>query len=94
MADPDLFGSTLTDIANGPRVGSFGALTEALMRRFAEKGLTLAQLADRRMMNRSLRTLQQHAREFEISFPDYVPMKLRPKKSKPVKGSTDGETSH
>lgn len=94
MADTlDLF-EVLGEVANGPRLGGFAAVTEALMRRFAEKGFTLEQLSDRRMMNRSVRTLQEHAREFELAFPDYVPMKLRPKKSKSEKGSTDGEASH
>lgn len=94
MADTlDLF-EVLGDIANGPRLGGFAATTEALMRRFSEKGFTLAQLADRRMMNRSIRTLQEHAREFDLTFPDYVPMKLRPKKSKPSKDSTDAQAGH
>lgn len=90
----ELFTDTLNDVASGPHVGGFAALTEALMRRFAEKGFTLAQLSDRRMMNRSVRTLQEHARTYDLQFPDYVPRKLKPKKSKPEKGSTDGETSH
>lgn len=79
----DLFGATLNEIADGPRIsGQHAALTEALMRRLAEKGATLEHLASRRMMNRSLRTLKEHARTYEIAFPDYVPMKLRPKKAK------------
>lgn len=51
------------------------------MCRLKEKGLTLKQCADRRIMNRSLRTLQAHAREFDLAFPDYVPRKLKPKKA-------------
>jgi hypothetical protein len=47
MPEADLFGSTLSEIAEGPRVGGFHGLTEALMRRLCEKGLTLEQLADR-----------------------------------------------
>lgn len=75
----DLFGSALAEIADGPKLTGHMALTEGLMRRLAEKGLTLARLADRRMMKRSLRTLEAHARKFEIAFPDYVPMALRRK---------------
>lgn len=78
----ELFGSTLNEIANGPRVTGHLELTEALMRRLAEKGLSLEQLSDRRMMKRSLSTLQKYAHQFDLSFPDYVPMKLRPKKDK------------
>lgn len=74
-----LFGDTLNEIANGPHVGGFGAVTEALMRRLAEKGLTLEHLSSRQMMNRSIRTLEAHAREFALAFPDYVPMELRKK---------------
>jgi hypothetical protein len=74
---------TLSEIAEGPHghVSNHHALTEALLRRLNEKGLTLEQCADRRLMDRSLRTLQAYAREFELSFPDYTPLKLRPKKS-------------
>lgn len=78
MADTlDLFSGALNEIANGPHVGGFDAITKALMQRLAEKGLTLEHLASRQMMNRSLRTLESHAREYGIAFPDYVPMALR-----------------
>lgn len=81
MADTlDMFvaaGETLTDMANGPHIGGHSGITEALMRRFCEKGLPLSHLADSRMMKRSLATLQAHAREYELAFPDYVPMSLR-----------------
>lgn len=73
----DLFADALTEVANGPRVGGFAGTTEALMRRLAEKGATLAHLSTKPMMNRSVRTLEAHAREFGIAFPDYVPMALR-----------------
>lgn len=42
---PDLFAATVTEIVDGPYTGSYEALTEALMRQFAEKGLTLEQLS-------------------------------------------------
>lgn len=80
MADTmELFGSALSEIADGPAVGSHAALTKALMQRMAEKGATLEHLTDRRMMKRSIGTLQKKAREFGLSFPDYVPMALRRK---------------
>jgi Fe-S oxidoreductase len=70
-------GETLTEIANGPHIGGHAGVTEALMRRLCEKGLPLSHLADPRMMKRSLSTLQAYAREYELAFPDYVPMSLR-----------------
>jgi len=70
-------GETLNEMANGPHIGGHAGITEALMRRLCEKGLPLAHLADRRMMKRSLSTLQAHAREYGLAFPDYVPMELR-----------------
>jgi hypothetical protein len=75
-----LLGEVLTDIASGPSVSGHVELTKALMTRFAEKGLTLAQIADRRMMNRSQATLERYARQFGLQFPDYIPQALRPKK--------------
>gem|GEM_PF-4668342 len=47
------------------------------MRRLAEKGLTLAQISDRRMLNRSIGTLEAHCRAFGIRFPDYTPRNMR-----------------
>jgi hypothetical protein len=74
----ELFGTALAEIADGPHVGSSHAsLTEALMRRLAEKGATLDHLCDRKMMKRSRATLEARARQFGIAFPDYVPMALR-----------------
>lgn len=74
-----LLGDVLTDISNGPALTSHEALTEALMRRLSEKGLPLAQLEDRKMMNRSRSTLEARARQFGLKFPDYVPYALRVK---------------
>lgn len=79
MRQPELFGNALSDIANGPHLGGHAGITEMLMRRLHEKGLSLEELCDRRVMKRSLRTLQRYARQFELAFPDYVPAKLRPK---------------
>lgn len=74
-----LLGDVLTDIADGPAMTSHTQLTEALMRRFAEKGLPLSQLVNRKMMDRSPATLKARARQFKLSFSDYVPMALRRK---------------
>lgn len=79
--EPNMFEAALRDVASGPMVGSYTSLTKQLMMRLAEKGCTLEHLADRRMMNRSLSTLKRRAREFEIAFPDYVPMRLRKKET-------------
>lgn len=73
----DIFAGAVQEIANGPRVSSFHELTEGLMRRLSEKGLTLAQLADRKMLARSVSTLEGHCREYGIAFPDYVPANMR-----------------
>lgn len=74
----ELFNTTLVEIAHGPRVGSRRALTLALMKRLAEKGLTIEQLSDKRMMNLAISTLKKYARDFEIAFPDFVPVSMRP----------------
>ena len=73
----DLFSSAVNDIANGPRLNSFQDLTEGLLRRLSEKGLTLEQCADRRMLNRSASTLKGHCTKFGIRFPDFVPTNMR-----------------
>lgn len=73
----DMFAGTIQDLADGPRLGGYAEVTEALMRRFAEKRFTLATLAGPKMMNRSLATLKGHAREYKLRFPDYVPDDLK-----------------
>lgn len=70
----DLFAGVINDIANGPKVQD---LTEMLLRRLAEKGLTLEQCADRRMLNRAISTLEAHCRDYGISFSDYTPPNMR-----------------
>jgi hypothetical protein len=77
MAEQDLFGATIKEMAAGPHIGGHAALTKALMERLSEKGLPLEHLTDPKMMKRSRRTLEAHAREYGIAFPDYVPMALR-----------------
>lgn len=77
-------GLALSDLANTRRVGAKKAdrhalITEELMRRLSANGLTLEQCADRRVMNRSIRTLQMYCRRFKIAFADYVPVSMRKK---------------
>lgn len=72
-----LFGDALRDVAAGPHGSSFQSLTKNLMRRLSEKGLTLEQCADRKMLNRSRSTLESHCREYGIRFPDYTPSNMR-----------------
>lgn len=73
----DLFNTALREIANGPKTTGFQQLTESLMRRMAEKGATLEQLTDRKMLNRSRSTLEAHAVTFGIRFPDFTPANMR-----------------
>lgn len=75
----DLFRDAVNEVANGPKVTSYNVLTASLMRRMAEKGATLEQLTGRKFLNRSRRTLEAHCRKFEIAFPDYTPVSMRPK---------------
>lgn len=73
----DLFRDTLSELANGPRVTDYQNLTESLMRRMAEKGATLEQLAGHKFLNRSRRTLEGHCSKFGIRFPDFIPANMR-----------------
>lgn len=73
----DLFADALQDLANGPHGTDFQALTEGLLRRLSEKGLTLQECAGRKMLNRSLSTLQGHCSKFGIRFPDFIPANMR-----------------
>lgn len=73
----ELFSDAVNEIANGPKITSYQDLTESLMRRLAEKGMTLEQASGPKIMNRSLRTLKQHCRDFGISFPDYEPRAMK-----------------
>lgn len=79
MPTTDMFAEAVRDVADGPQLSSFMNMTGALLRRLSEKGLTLEQCTDRKMLNRSRRTLEAHCRQFEIAFPDYTPVSMRPK---------------
>lgn len=73
----DLFAGAVNEIANGPKVTNFQGLTESLLRRLSEKGLTLEQCTDRRMLNRPAATLKGHCTRFGIRFPDFTPANMR-----------------
>lgn len=72
----DMFAGALREIADGPHSTGFQDLTEGLLRRLAEKGATLEQLCDRRMLNRSRATLEGHCSRLGIRFPDFVPSRM------------------
>lgn len=73
----DLFAGAVNEIANGPKTTSFQDLTEGLLRRLSEKGLTLDQCTDRRMLNRSASTLKGHCTKYGIRLPDFTPSNMR-----------------
>lgn len=73
----ELFSAAVNEMANGPRITSYQDLTESLMRRLAEQGMTLEEASGPKIMNRSLRTLKQHCRDFSIAFSDYTPRAMK-----------------
>lgn len=78
MQTPDLFASTLREIADSRHVSSdFQSLTKALLTRLAEKGVTLEQCSGPLMLDRPLATLKSHCTKFGIRFPDFTPPNMR-----------------
>jgi hypothetical protein len=70
-------------LAESPVRGSaYHRQVEALFRHFAANGKTLETVRDHRHLDMSEHTARAYAREFKLSFPDYVPRELRPKKEK------------
>ena len=58
-------------------------LTEALLRHAASKGFTLEQCSSPKFMDRKIATLRRHVRRIgDLTFPDYIPRKLKPKKER------------
>jgi hypothetical protein len=55
---------------------------EELFRLFAGRGVALETVRDAQHLAMSEHTARAYAREFKLSFPDYVPRELRPKKEK------------
>lgn len=53
-----------------------------LMRRFSAAGVSLQTLSGPRYLGRKVLTLRRYARDFELTFPDYVPLAMQPKKAK------------
>lgn len=77
----DMFKGALQELADRPlgkqHATGFQVLTEGLLRRLSEKGLTLEECAGRKMLDRSLSTLQGHCTKFGIRFPDFIPANMR-----------------
>lgn len=70
-------------IASSPVIGTnHTRQMNALMRHFCAAGLTVEQCADRQHLNKAVSTVRAFARKLNLSFPDYVPRHLRPKKEK------------
>lgn len=72
--------NSLISISNGPILGSHTKRMEALIRHFHGAGLTLAVCADGKHLGRKIETLKPYVRALNLSFPDYVPLALRPPK--------------
>lgn len=79
-----MFGEVVQAIANDARVShSYKKTTQALLRFAAQNGMTLEQCSHPMFMNRSLSTLKRQVRACaDLTFADYVPRKLKPKKEK------------
>lgn len=85
MSEQMDIGQILGELGNGPLLPKHRAKVGTLLKHFNAAGLTLATCADSRHMNRAVSTLQRYCRDFKLSFPDYVPMALRPPKPKKAK---------
>lgn len=48
-----------------------------LLATYSERGLTLAQISDRKILNRKLSVLKRYCRKFQIAFPDYTPRSMK-----------------
>jgi hypothetical protein len=76
----DIF-EILGDIAsNDPLLTKHSARLNAILTHFAKRGIPLAVCADKRHLNRKVRTLKRRARALGLVFPDYCPRALRPPK--------------
>ncbi len=51
-----------------------------LLKTYSERGRNLADIACSKIMGRQLDTLKSYCRLFQIAFPDYVPLSMRPPK--------------
>jgi hypothetical protein len=63
------------------RMGGSSKL-ERLLKHFSAKGIPLETCADHRHLGRAVSTLKRYARLLDLTFPDYVPRHLQPKKAK------------
>lgn len=55
---------------------------QSILKLYSERGLTLEVLADDRHIGLSVKTLQKYSRKAGVTFPDYVPRSMRPKKAR------------
>src|SRR5262245_21680651 len=56
-----------------------------ILRHYAKTGMPLAHVAKDHMLNRSLSTLKRYCSLGQIAFVDWVPLRMRPKPTKPIK---------
>ena len=52
---------------------------------YSSRGITLKHLSEPKILNKSVSTLKKYCRDFQIKFPDYVPLTMRPEKEKKAK---------
>lgn len=80
----DMFGKVAQQVASDPLVSNnYDMITERLLRFASKQGMTLEQCSSPLFMDRSIRTLKKQVRKIgDLTFSDYVPRKLKPKKSK------------
>lgn len=74
------FAPFLKDVRNVAFMGSHRRRMEALLLHFHKAGIPLSVCADSRHLGRKVSTLKPYVRRLRITFPDYVPLCLRPKK--------------
>lgn len=70
----DLFASTLQEIASSRQLtNDHDGRTKALLTRLSEKGATLRQCSEPKMMDRPITLLRSYCTKFGIRFPDFTP---------------------
>lgn len=72
--------SVLDEAANSKQLFDHQHKIAHILRHFSENGLSLAVAGDEQHLNRSESTLKRYCRKFQVKFPDYVPMSMRPRK--------------
>lgn len=68
-------------IVSPPEIlGDYHSRLKFLLKTYSERGKKLRDIACPQIMGRSVDTLKGYCRLFQIAFPDYVPMSMRPPK--------------